>query len=108
MTVDFAMNKTFGVSRAPSRIDGLTAQIEFHDVVGSDEAWCHASRKPKAIGMQIMARADVAVAIKHRLRIQDAIGGDQVRNRLHIRSRAFGDSRLPCRFTRVSLRFSGI
>src|SRR3984893_6682412 len=38
MPVNFAMNKTFYVSRAPSAVNRFPTQIKFHDVVDRDEA----------------------------------------------------------------------
>jgi hypothetical protein len=85
------MNKSFGVSRAPLPVNRFTAQIELHDVAGRDKTGRHASREPKPILVRIVTRADVAIAVEHRLRIQDMIRGYQILNRFLVGMRKFDE-----------------
>jgi len=72
------MDVAFEIEGTPLRVDGIAVAVEFHDVIGGDEAGRHAARQQEVLRVLVVAHADMAEAVDHALVIEDSIGRDEI------------------------------
>ena len=73
-SVNLAVNEPLQVGTRPLRIDGRAIDMEFEDIAGRHAARRHVACQQEAIGLLVVADADMAERVHNAVVIENVIG----------------------------------